>query len=624
MRRPEGWIGRSVEAFAAVLAGAVVYANTIAFVDAFAGTIVFLSAMLGLVFLVVGAGSRSDRRRPPPVDLLFSALAFASGIYFWVNADNVITRITLLDPLGPADVFFASVLVLLTLEVTRRTVGLGFTVIVLLFLLYNLFGDVLSGALGHGQISYDHFLDIMVFTTDGIFGVPVRVAATYAFLFVLFGTVLAKAGGSEFFFNVAAAISGSRPGGPAKIAVISSGLYGMISGSPTSDVVTTGSITIPVMRRLGYTATLAGGVEVAASTGGSLLPPVMGSAAFIMAEFTGIEYRDIVIAAICPALLFYLGVYAQVHLRSLKMGLTGLDRDQIPTVEKTLRQGGIFLVPLAVIITALLMGYSPTFVAVFGSISVIAVAVFSPATRLGLIDLYQVLAGTTMRMIPVTGACAAAGLVIGGLTMTGLALKFSNLVFLVTGGFPILTLGMAALVTLVLGLGMPTPSAYILAAMLVGPALADLGFSAMAANMFLLYFAVLSAMTPPVAVAAYAASAIASANPIGIAVVAVRLSVVAFVVPFAFIYGEELLLRGDILSILIAGISAIMGVLLLAMAVEGHLRAPLAGWLRLVLAASGICLILPFVETIVVGLVGVVLAAIVRRQQMQVAKMAPK
>ena len=250
--------------------------------------------------LLITPSASGDGRRLPWYELVLALAALVCGAYFVTQSDSIARRITLLDPLSDYDVAAALAIILLSLEAMRRTVGIGLTAIVVSFILYNLFGDLISGPLGHGEISVTHFLDIMVFTTDGLFGVPLRVAATYAFLFVLFGTTLAKTGGADFFFDLAASLTGRARGGPAKIAVISSGLYGTISGSPTSDVVTTGSVTIPMMKRLGYNGVFAGAVEVAASTGGSLVPPVMGAAAFIMAEYTGIPYVDIAFAALLP------------------------------------------------------------------------------------------------------------------------------------------------------------------------------------------------------------------------------------------------------------------------------------------------------------------------------------
>lgn len=606
----QGPLRHVVHAYAAAIAALVVYTTVLTYVDLFAMTIAFLSAMLSLVFLTIGPFETSDKHKPNLFDFAASASAVAAGLYFFIESERVITRITLFHPLTELDLLFGSLLVIMTLEATRRSVGIGLTVIVLLFMLYNLFGHLLPGKIGHGYISFNHFLDIMVFTSDGIFGVPIRVAATYAFLFVLFGTFLSKAGGSEFFFDLAAAISGKSPGGPAKIAVVSSGLYGTLSGSPTSDVVVTGSVTIPIMKRLGYNPALAGGVEVAASTGGSLLPPVMGTAAFIMVEFTGIEYREVIISAIVPALLFYLCVFLQVHLRSLKLGLRGMSSEELPSLKNTLRNGGLFLVPLAVLIVALLLGYSPTFVAVFAAVSVVVVAAFRKSTRMGLLKIYECLAETTIRMIPVVGACAAAGLVIGGLTMTGLGGKVTDLVLLLAGSNAFAALIIAAAMTIILGMGMPTPAAFALAYIFVSGTIVELGFSIMGTNMFLLYFAVLSAMTPPVAVAAFAAAAIADANPLTIAVNAVRLAITAFVIPFAFIYGEGILLIGDPIPILHHCLTATAGVVLMAIGCEGWLRDRLPPIGRSLVGFSGLFLIVPLLYSTLIAL-GLLAAALI-------------
>jgi TRAP transporter 4TM/12TM fusion protein len=370
-------------------------------------------------------------------------------------------------------------------------------------------------------------------------------------------------------------------------------MYGMISGSPTSDVVTTGSITIPIMKRLGYKGTVAGAIEVAASTGGSLVPPVMGSAAFIMAEYTNIDYVVIASAAILPAALYYVGVYSQVHFRAVKMGFGGLDPERIPRLGPVLKQGGLFLVPLVALTVALIEGYTPTMVAVFGSAAVLAVAAVKKETRIGVVGLYKALAETAMRMVPVAGACAAAGLVIAGITMTGLAAKFAHLIYAITEAEVFFTLLIAAMLTIVLGLGMPTPSAYILAAVLIGPIMVDLKIHDLPGHMFLLYFAVMSAITPPVAVAAYAAASIAEDNPLGIAANAVRLALAAFLVPFVFVYGPELLWLGPAWKTAITFFSAVAGLILIAAAIEAYDKFCAYTWTRFALAAAGLLLMAP-------------------------------
>ena len=603
-RELDGWIGQAVKGYAATVAIWTTYQATLSSIDVLALSIIFLSLMLVLVFVLIGSSSTADKTTPSAIDFILATCSLIVGIYFVLSIPEISTRISLFTDLSSLQRIFSVLIILLTLEATRRTVGAGLMVIVILFIFYNLYGDYFEGPLRHGEITLDHFLDISVFTSDGLFGIPIRVAATYAFVFVMFGTFLEKAKGGDFFFNIAALISGKSPGGPAKVAVFSSALFGTVSGSPTSDVVTTGSITIPMMKRLGYSGTLAGAVEVAASTGGSLLPPIMGSAAFIMAEFTGIPYSQIIIAALIPALLYYLGVYIQVHLRSLKLGLNPMQTDSLPNLKETLAFGWVFLVPLIAMIIALVKGYSPTYVAVFGTLALIVVSQFKKDTRITVKSFHECLAATTIRMVSVTGACAAAGLVIGGITMTGLATKFSYFVFLFSENnvFPALVCG--AILTIILGLGMPTPSAYILAAVLIGPVFVnDIGIPILSAHLFLLYYAVMSAMTPPVAVAAYAASAIADANPLSIALNAVVFSIVAFFVPFSFIFNQELLLLGSISDIIFVIVSVTCGVIFIAIGSEGYLFSSLPFFPRLLFFTGGFCTFVELGWITVVGLV---------------------
>tara|TARA_R110000751_G_scaffold307857_3_gene432861 strand:+ start:2425 stop:4353 length:1929 start_codon:yes stop_codon:yes gene_type:complete len=614
-RTPEGAVGHLVKAFAAGTAVWTVYAAAFSRADSLTLIMTFLSLMLVLTFVMTGARANSDRERIPPFDWIMAFLSGVTGIYFVSQAGIIAQRITLLDPLSTYDVVFASLILGLTIEAMRRTVGVGLTLIVLVFLAYNLFGDRFDGVLGHGLITYEHFLDITIFTTDGLFGVPLRVAATYAFLFVFFGTTLAKAGGSAFFFNIASYLTGRSPGGPAKIAVISSGLYGTISGSPTSDVVTTGAITIPMMKRMGYKATFAGAVEVAASTGGSLLPPVMGAAAFIMAEYTGIDYIDIAFAALIPALLYYVPIYLQVHLRAKRENLAPVDRSQIPTLGVTLREGGLFVVPLVAITWALVEGYTPTYAAVYGVVAVFAVSLFRKSTRLGPLQIYDILAETSLRTVPVAGACAAAGLVIGGITMTGLASKFSTLVFLLSGADLFSSLVIAATLTTLLGMGMPTPSAYILAAVLISPVMRALGVEDLPGHLFLLYFAVMSALTPPVAVAAYAASAIADANPLKIAAQSVRIAIGAFLIPFCFVYNHGLLMQGSLWEIVFTTASAVSGLVMIAIAAEGYWKAHIPWFIRLIYAVSGLLFLAAGYFTVALALTALAAGTILLRFQ---------
>ncbi|VVT31306.1 TRAP transporter fused permease subunit [Rhizobium sp. EC-SD404] len=576
-------------ATSAVFAAGVVYANIFALPDALLIGILFVCGIYALLFLAVGA-SRHSPAMPSVFDWILSAASVACGIYFFMIRGYLANHITLLNPLGADQLFFGAVLLGLTLEATRRTTGPGLTIVVLVFLAYNLYGHVLPPPFGHGYIDFGSFIDTLMYTTDGVFGVPIQVAASYVFLFVMFGALLSKAGGADFMFQLAAALTGKSPGGPAKIAVVSSGMYGMISGSPTSDVATTGAVTIPIMKRLGYSARFAGAVEVAASTGGSAMPPVMGSAAFILAEYTGIDYRDVVIAALIPALLYYLAVYLQVHFRAVRQGLRGID--QADPILETLKSGWVFVLPLAVIVWALLVGYTPTYVAVYATVALVVASFFTKRTRMTPRDVMEGLGETTLRMLPVAGACAAAGLVIGGLTMTGLAMKASNIVMLVAGSGTLPLLLFGAAIAILLGMGMPTPSAYILGAVLVGPAFVAADIPVLPANMFLLYYAVLSALTPPIAVAAFAAAAIADEDAMKIAVTSVKLAAFGFLVPFFFVWNEALLWQGPGLNIAIAALGGIVAVVTLALALESEMPR----WLRLMCFVASGAAMAPYLE----------------------------
>jgi len=608
-RQLSGAFKSIVQAYAAGLALWVLWSATLVVLHPLTHAILFVSFMLTLMFLVIGPGPGSRIDEVPAIDYGLSALSLACGIYFWLSAETIASRISLFDPLSTEDIFFGSVICVLALEATRRAVGLALMLIALVFIVYNLLGHLLQGMMTHGYITYEHFLDQTVFTTNGLFGAPVRVAATYAFLFVTFGVFFQRAGGGKFFFDLAAALTGRSPGGPAKVAIASSALYGTMSGSPTSDVVTTGSVTIPMMKRCGYPSALAGAVEVSASTGGSIVPPIMGSAAFIMVEITGIPYQTVVTAAIIPAVLFYLTLYVQVHLGALSAGLSRATED-VPALSDTLRRGVPFAFPLLVVIGSLAAGYTPAFVAVFGVGAAIIASLPSRSTRIGLRDLYEGLAEATLRMVPVAAACAAAGLVVGGLSLTGLAGKFSYIIFEFSQGYVWPSLVLAGVLCIALGMGMPTPSAYILAAVLIGDVLTSLNVELLPAHMFLLFFSALSALTPPVAVAAYAAASIAEANPLSIAAGAVRLSLVLFILPFAFVYQPELLAQGSALSVMWAVSTALVGVLPLAAANSGYWRTRLSAWQRLGFGIGGMGLLLPGLLTDALGLVVVGLVAL--------------
>lgn len=541
----------------------------------------------------------------PLPDILLACLSLAVGGYFALYGPEIINRWTGVDPLLPIDWVVSISLVLLTLEVTRRTVGPVLLGIILIFIAYNFVGEYMPGYFGHRGSTLEVFLDRMAYTYDGILGTPVGVACTYVFMFVLFGQVFNAAGGGNFFFRLAASIAGKMRGGPAKICVIASALYGTLSGSPVSDVVTTGSITIPLMKRLGYSPNYAGAVAASACSGASIMPPIMGTAAFLMVDVAGIPYVNIAIAAIIPSIIYYFGLMTQVHYRALTQGMRPLSDDANHKQESAwtvIKENWLYIIPIAVLIYLIVRRVNPTVVGLASTLSVIAISWLIPGYRMGVKEIYQVLRKTCLGILTVANASAAAGMVIGGIMLTGLGGKFTSLVFAATGGQSGLCLTMVALVCIVLGMGMPVPAAYVLTATLAAPALLQFKFSLMGAHLFIVYFSAISAITPPVAVAAYAAAGISEGNPNSTGVQAVKLSIAAYVVPFVFMYRPGLILDGSVMDIIWTSIVTTAAVFSFASGLEGYLLGVLRSMvMRTLLMAAGVVFIWPDVWADIAG-----------------------
>ena len=558
----------------------------------------FLGAVLGLAFLTTTANPLRPVTGRPWWGWGLALLAFSACGYFVAMQPAHELRLPMIDDLSALDIAASVVLILLVLEATRRCIGLTLVVLVLAFLAYAAFGDRLSGAFAHRGFSGQEMVDHLVFSTNGLFGPALEVAAFLVFVFVIFGALLDRFGGADFFYDVANALVGRQVGGASKVAVVSSGLYGSISGSPTADVVTTGSFSIPLMIRTGTSRNRAGAIEAAASTGGALLPPVMGSAAFLMTDFTGIPYATIALAAIIPAGLYYLSVFLAVHFKAHHDGLSPMSTGATASILSVLRRDWLYLVPIGLLVWGVLSLNRPAFAGAIACAALLPVALlrertpwrFAKALFLGLSD--------GMRgMIGVGVACAIAGLVVGTLSMTDLTGKISSGLFAMAGGSPLITIVTAACVIIVLGMGMPTPAVYALAAVLAAPALISLGIAVLPAHLFIVYIASMSAITPPVAVAAFAAASIAQGNPLKIAFLACRIAMVAFVLPFVFIYHPALLLIGGGADIVLtAGLIAI-GVVAINAAIEGYFLIRL-DWLRRALfMVAGICLFVPTTGT---------------------------
>ena len=571
----------------------------------------FISAVSALVFLTGGGIKASPGQRRSLVSWSWALASIAAGLYYLIRFEWITMRWPIVDALGPVDMAFGLIFLAIVLEATRRTVGLVLVGVMVVFLGYALFGHLGGSLFYHRPLPVTEVVDHLVFTGNGLFGAPVAVAATYVYTFVLFGTALEVSGGGDFLFRAASALTGRTRGGPAKVSVISSALYGSITGSPTANVMTTGLFTIPMMKRSGIRGEIAAATESVASTGGALLPPVMGSAAFLMAELTGIEYLDILVAGLLPALLFYFGLFAQVHFGAARAGLTP-DASASEPVGRVLREGGHHLLPLALLVVLLIRGVSPLTAAGAALALTVVVSWRDRESAIGLRAGLQILEVSARRSLLVTTACAAAGVVVGAIVTTGLGGKITSLIFVYAGGSLLAALLATMVVCVILGMGMPVPSAYVVTAVLAGPPLALMGLSTMSANLFILYFATLSAITPPVAVAAYAASSIADASPNVTALQAMRLGFIAFVIPFFFVYRPELLLEGTAQAIALAVLTSACGVLLVSGALEGYMRVSVGRWERIGMFVAGFALIDPGTATDIAGLL---LAVFVGRRQ---------
>nr|WP_304212679.1 TRAP transporter permease [Fredinandcohnia onubensis] len=578
-----------------------------------------LSLILILTFLFYSFSKQSGTSATPTFpDYICSFLALGAGIYFYIHAERISERIPIVDPLSTMDIFVGFVFVLLSIEAARRTIGMPIVIIVLIGISYALWGHHLGGIIWHREFSFSEVVEDLAYSFNGLWGSPIAVAASFVYMFLLFGAFLQKAGAGEFFFQLSSALAGRTRGGAAKVAVIASAFFGMISGSPTANVVTTGSFTIPVSRRSGYKPTFAAAVEAAASTGGSILPPIMGSSAFLMAAITQIPYISIVIAAIIPGILYYTSLLAMVHFEAIRLDLPKANKEDIPKVSNVLKEGWYYFIPLVILLFFLLNGYSASSTGFYGVIAIIVVSWFRKKTRMGVKQIFEAMVDGARSSIPVTTACAAAGLVISGIMSTGLGGKLTSVVLGLTEGMLLPTLILVMLICIILGMGMPVAAAYILTAMLAAPALMELGVSLMAAHLFIVYFSIFSAITPPVAVAAYAAAGIADSNPNQVGLEAVRLGLVGFIVPFMFVLEPALLLDGSPIEIFVSFFTAVIGVLALSAGVIGWLKQGTTTVERMLLITSGLLLIYPHVIFSGIGiLLFIVVFTLQKKRQIQ-------
>ncbi|HET9714624.1 MAG TPA: TRAP transporter fused permease subunit [Pseudolabrys sp.] len=588
------YVGASILSIASIAFALQIYRNVFGLLlyneQFLAGMI---SLALALIYLTQSARPGNPRASVPWYDWVLAAASLAVGVHMIARYPALSEDMTL-RPLDGLIVAF--IIVPLVIEALRRTVGLALTIIVIVFLVYAPLGKHIPGPLAGLPVDVPKLVFYLTWDPGSMLGLPVMVAATIVIAFIFFGNILFASGGSAFFTDIALTLMGRYRGGSAKIAVTASCLFGMISGSAVSNVASVGVLTIPLMRRGGYPAHVAAAIESVASTGGQLMPPVMGAAAFLMAEFLQIPYRDVAIAAALPALLYYYALFIQADLLAASSGLTSIEGPDIPPLRQVLKQGWHFLLPFAVLIYALFwLNWSPELAALAAS----GILLLTGPTlgygekKLRASDVLDAFRATGMASLDLLVITAAAGFIIGVLNITGLSFALTLLLVQIGAGSLWLLLILAAIVSIILGMGMPTVGVYVLLAALVAPAMVQIGLSPMASHMFVMYFGMMSMITPPVALAAYAAASLAQSDPMRTGWTAVRFGWIAFIIPFLFIRSPSLLLEGSATAIVVDFIGALFGVWFICAAFAGYARRPLSTLVRIGFGVAGLMMFIP-------------------------------
>lgn len=561
----------------------------------------FISVLLFILYPF--SKKRSPMKRMSIIDGILMIVSVAICLWIFSDSTEILNRA---GTFGTVDVAMSFLLVLIVLEAARRAAGLAVPLIAVFFIGYALLGPYLPDVLAHKGYSIQRLYTYLSLSTDGIFGVPIGVSANFILLFILYGALLQTTGAGKFFTDIAFALTGWTKGGPAKSAVIASTFFGMISGSSVANTVTTGTFTIPLMKRTGYPAYFAGGVEASSSTMGQIMPPVMGAAAFIMAEFLSVPYYKVCIAAALPATLSFFSTFMQVHFRAVALGLSGLPRHELPKIGATFAAGWHHLFSIFVLIAFLFQGFSPERAVFWAIVTTVATSFFMTLIRReSLISLGRMivkgLEEGTIGSVEVAAACAAAGIIIGSITMTGLGMKFSSLIVDVSLGKLYLALPFTMIACLFLGMGVPTTAQYVIISALVAPALVQMGVLPMAAHLFILYFGTRADITPPVALAAYAGAGIARSDPWKTGLAAFQLGIAGFIIPFIFIYAPQLLLVGSIGAIVWSTATAIFGVSCLAASVQGCMLVKSKWYESILLMVTAFLLIKPGLQTDISG-----------------------
>ena len=609
-----GWQGKMVALLAVAMSCFHFYTSGFGLLLAQKQGAVHLAFTLALVFLLYPASSKQSKTSGIPFyDFILAGLGVASAMYLVVFFNDLVTRAGLPTTV---DLVMGFVLIATLLEATRRISNPVLPCLAVVALLYCYFGRYMPQMLAHRGFSVARIVNHMYLGTEGIFGTPLEVSSTFVFMFILFGSVLEKTGLGRFIIDLSMALAGWSTGGPAKVAIVSSGLMGTVSGSSVANVCTTGMFTIPLMKSVGYQPHFAGAVEAVASTGGQIMPPVMGAGAFIMAQFLGVPYIEVAIAAVVPALLYYFAVMVQVHFEACRLGLKGIPWAQLPPIWPLLRSKGFLLIPLIAIIYFLLAGYTPLMAAFNGILVSFVLSWLNKETRLTPARIFEAFQSGARGAIGVACACATVGMVVGMGTLTGLALRIAGAIVSAAGGSKILTLVFTMCASILLGTGLPTTANFIVTSTMAAPALFQLGVPAKAAYMFVFYFGIAADLTPPVALAAYAGSGIAGSDPMKTGMTAFKLALAGFLVPYIYVYNPMLLFIDVVpLEMVQAICTALIGVFLLAMFTIGFFKAPMAWYMRILAFAGALGLLIPGTVSDLAGL-----AVLVVIYAVQVAK----
>lgn len=603
------WLIGIVAALSLIMALFHLYSGGIQLFPATQQRAIHLGLAFALVFLLTPVFKKKDDEEGEEqkgislwINIILASLSLVVGAYMTVRYLDL--PLELSSP-STFTLIIGVLVILLTLEVSRRMLGLALPIIAIVFLVYAFIGDKLPLMIQHSGYSFERIVTQIGLTNQGVFGIPLGVSASYIVLFVIFGSMLERSGAGGMFMDLAMAAVGRYRGGAAKVSVVGSALFGSISGSQVANVVTTGVLTIPLMKRGGYKSEYAGAVEAVASTGGMVLPPVMGAVAFLMADFLQVSYAQVALAALIPAILYFVAIFIMVDLRAGKDGLQAAevaDEDKIDMKQLLIKRGHLMIPLVFLVYLLMVVQMTATTAAFWAIISVPIVCLFRKETRMSFREIARALQEGIKLSLMVVAACSSAGIVIGIIDMTGMGLRFSSVLLDLSGGNLLLLCILTMIASIIMGMGLPPVASYLVLAILAAPAMVEMGVPALAAHLFIFYYGTLSAITPPVALAAYAAAGISRTSPMKVSLVACRLALVAFIVPFMFVYAPGLILQGSVSSIILTTVTALIGVYAIAISMEGYFTSIVNILNRFLFFAGAILLIIPGWIPAVIGL----------------------